>query len=68
MINKQPTGRNFRPAQDIARIDQAVFTAVCELPSDTHPDDILDAVCGQLPWELFTTNEEYITQRIEALT
>ncbi len=44
-------------------VETAVHTACSEIP-DAHPDDILDCVCGMLPYPLFESHRAAIQARI----
>jgi hypothetical protein len=48
-------------------IEEAVYTACSEIPN-AHPEDILDCVCGLLPWEYFQIHRAAIEVRIRQLT
>lgn len=48
-------------------LEEAVHTAVSELPPDTHEDDILDCVCGMILYSTFLEWEDRILERIRHL-
>jgi hypothetical protein len=49
---------------DREAIAQAIAVARMELPEDTHPDDIADAVVQQIGFAIFDRNEAFIVTSI----
>jgi len=46
------------------QVAEAIYTAIMELPDGTHPDDIMDCICGMIGLDKFDTYASEIEREV----